>query len=81
MHNTADLQDFAIIGFKSLGRSTSSLVAVTGPKAKLVKENGVKMAEQVTQLQKNVDDNIDKVIRELDLFSEHIACFIFSRKF
>lgn len=63
VHNTGDIEEFFITGFKSLGRSTTSIVAVTGDRAKIAKQNGAKISEQVTQLQKSVDDNKDKVTR------------------
>lgn len=61
MYNTEDLQEFFITSFKSLGRSTTSLCAVTGTKAKLAKENGIKFSEEIAQLRKGFDDNKDKV--------------------
>lgn len=62
VYNAGDLEEFFITSFKSLGRSTTSLIAVTGPTAKLAYENGVKFSEEVARLQKAVGDNKDKVI-------------------
>lgn len=61
VHNSADLEDFYIISSKSLGRSTTSLRAVTGPQAKIANKVGLELIEEVTNLQKKIDDNIDKV--------------------
>lgn len=61
VYNTGDLEEFLITSFKSLGRSTTSITAVTGSKAKLAKENGTKLSEKIARLRKNLDDNKDKV--------------------
>lgn len=59
--STGDLLDFCIIGVKSLGRSVTSITAVTGEKAKLAKVNGVELSDEVESLEIFVSDNIDKV--------------------
>lgn len=46
---------------KSLGRSTTSITAVTGEKAKLARVNGVELIDEVNSLEIFVSDNIDKV--------------------
>ncbi|XP_072387690.1 alanine--tRNA ligase, mitochondrial isoform X1 [Diabrotica undecimpunctata] len=58
--NTADIEDFCITNIKSLGRSTSSLTAVTGERAQLVRRNGTQLVEQIEAFSKHVDDNMDK---------------------
>ncbi|XP_017775336.1 PREDICTED: alanine--tRNA ligase, mitochondrial isoform X2 [Nicrophorus vespilloides] len=58
--NTGDIGDFCMVSFKSLGRSTSSLYCVTGPRAKKARETGQELLNHVAQLQKSVNDNIDK---------------------
>lgn len=60
--NTIDIKDFCIIGFRSLGRSTTSLYAVTGERAELARRNGNELLESIAALQKSVNDNIDKVV-------------------
>lgn len=59
--NTSDIEDFCIINVKSLGRSTTSISAVTGDRAKLARSNGAELVEEIDALTKNIGDNIDKV--------------------
>lgn len=61
--NTSDINDFCIVGVKSLGRSTASIVAVSGPRAKIARQNGAEFMDQVDWIKIYVNDNIDKVIR------------------
>lgn len=61
MFKTSDIEDFCIIGFKSLGRSTMSIHAVTGERARMARKNGDEIFDDIMTLQKNVNDNIDKV--------------------
>lgn len=58
---TGDLIEFCITGIKSLGRSTVSITAVTGEKAKLARLNGTELIDEVASLEIFVKDNIDKV--------------------
>ncbi|KAJ8983104.1 hypothetical protein NQ317_001847 [Molorchus minor] len=58
--NTKDIEDFCIISLKSLGRSTASIMAVTGERAKLARANAVELTDEIDALIKNVDDNVDK---------------------
>ncbi|CAH0551677.1 unnamed protein product [Brassicogethes aeneus] len=58
--NTGDLEDFCIINLKSLGRSTASIIAVTGKRAKLAMDNAVQLRDDIEILKKTVADNIDK---------------------
>ncbi|XP_060519599.1 alanine--tRNA ligase, mitochondrial isoform X2 [Cylas formicarius] len=58
--NTSDLEDFCVIGMKSLGRSTQSVTAVTGDRAKLARQNAVRLSEEISLLKKSLGDNMDK---------------------
>ncbi|KAJ8925311.1 hypothetical protein NQ315_009141 [Exocentrus adspersus] len=58
--NTSDIEDFCIVNVKSLGRSTASISAVTGDRAKLAKSNGVELVEEIDTLTKHIADNVDK---------------------
>lgn len=59
--STGDIFDFCIVGVKSLSRSTTSITAVTGEKAKLARINGKELTDELESLRKFVSDNIDKV--------------------
>lgn len=54
MCNTADIKDFCIIHFKSLGRSTTSISAVTGDRAILAHKNAEQMLNDCSELQKSI---------------------------
>ncbi|XP_022915233.1 alanine--tRNA ligase, mitochondrial isoform X2 [Onthophagus taurus] len=58
--NTSDIIDFCVTGCKSLGRSTASIQAVTGYRAKIVRENGVQIVDDINTLKKNINNNSDK---------------------
>ncbi|XP_018576954.1 alanine--tRNA ligase, mitochondrial isoform X2 [Anoplophora glabripennis] len=58
--NTSDIGDFCIVNVKSLGRSTTSISAVTGDRAKLARSNAAELVEEIDALTKNIGDNIDK---------------------
>nr|XP_023017698.1 alanine--tRNA ligase, mitochondrial [Leptinotarsa decemlineata] len=58
--DTSDLEDFCIVNIKSLGRSIASISAVTGDRAKLARENGSEIVEEIDSLKVNISDNIDK---------------------
>lgn len=58
--NTGDLEDFCIISLKSLGRSTTSLHAVTGDRAKLARKNAEELQEDINIFKKSLDENLDK---------------------
>lgn len=66
--NTADIEDFCIISVKSLGRSTTSISAVTDDRAKLARSNAAELVEEIDALTKNIGDNIDKVRKNLKLY-------------
>ncbi|XP_057653456.1 alanine--tRNA ligase, mitochondrial [Diorhabda carinulata] len=59
--NTSDIDDFCLTNIKSLGRSTTSLTAITGEKARRAKQNGAQLLEQIESFSKHVDDNMDKL--------------------
>lgn len=61
MFNTSDIEDFCIVNVKSLGRSTTSISAVTGERAKVARLNAAELVEEIDALTKNIGDNIDKV--------------------
>ncbi|KAJ8935029.1 hypothetical protein NQ314_013054 [Rhamnusium bicolor] len=50
--NTSDIEDFCIISLKSLGRSTTSISAVTGDRAKLARSNAAELIEEIDILAK-----------------------------
>lgn len=59
--STGDVIDFCIVGVKSLGRSTTSVTAITGEKAKLARTNGMQLADEIESLTIFINDNVDKV--------------------
>lgn len=59
--NTSDLLDFCIVGNKSVGRSTTSIYAVTGKRAMLARENGRKLLEELQELKVKIEKNLDNV--------------------
>ncbi|KAG5900572.1 hypothetical protein JTB14_022877 [Gonioctena quinquepunctata] len=58
--NTSDIEDFCIVNVKSLGRSITSISAVTGERAKLARKNGAELIEEIDSLKVYIDDNMDK---------------------
>lgn len=62
VYNTGDIGNFCITNTKSLGRSTVSIHAITGAVAKQARNNGTMLEEHIMELQKNLNDNMDKVI-------------------
>ncbi|KAB0804027.1 hypothetical protein PPYR_00997 [Photinus pyralis] len=52
--NTSDLEDFCFIGMQSLGRTTTSLHAVTGYRAKLAQKNGSQLLQEMQKCQKQL---------------------------
>lgn len=58
--NTADIEDFCIISVKSLGRSTASIVAVTGNRATEARKNAMNLLNEISNVQKRL--NKEKVI-------------------
>lgn len=68
VENTNDLEGFSIINLKSLGRSTTSIYAVTGEKSKIAEKNGTLIFERVMKLKRNMlnkNDNPDLLESEL----------------
>ncbi|XP_025831649.1 alanine--tRNA ligase, mitochondrial isoform X2 [Agrilus planipennis] len=57
--NTADLEDFCIVKVQSLGRTTTSIYAVTNGRAMKARENGVAALDKIADLRKSLNDNID----------------------
>lgn len=55
--NTNDLVDMCMVAFRSLGRSTSALYAVTGTKAQLAIRNGAELMNDIKLLKRTVEDN------------------------
>lgn len=60
--NTADIKDFCIISVKSLGRSTASIVAVTGNRATQAKSNGKKLMQDVLNVEKRLKIEEQKIL-------------------
>ncbi|XP_076268548.1 alanine--tRNA ligase, mitochondrial isoform X1 [Rhynchophorus ferrugineus] len=58
--NTGDIEDFCIVSMKSLGRSTVSLHAVTGTRAKLARQNAQELYDDINVFKKTLSDNLDK---------------------
>ncbi|KAK5648526.1 hypothetical protein RI129_003418 [Pyrocoelia pectoralis] len=58
--NTSDLEDFCFIGMQSLGRTTTSLHAVTGYRAKLAKNNGLQLLQDLHKCEKQLKKYINK---------------------
>nr|CAI5830547.1 unnamed protein product [Callosobruchus analis] len=58
--NTGDIGDFCITSVKSEGRSTTSITAVTGDRAKLARANGAELLDEIHAVKTYVNDNIDK---------------------
>lgn len=57
--NTEDIEDFCIISSKSLGRSTVSLHAVTGERAKLARKNASELQDDITILKMTLSEHLD----------------------
>lgn len=55
--NTKDLIAMCMVGFRSLGRSTSAFYAVTGTKALLAIRNGAELMNDINTLKRTVEDN------------------------
>ncbi|CAH1117075.1 unnamed protein product [Phaedon cochleariae] len=60
VQNTMDIKDFCIVNVKSLGRSTTSITAVTGDRAEMARKYGMELSEEIDSLKMNINDNIDK---------------------
>lgn len=73
--NTSDIVDFCITNYKSLGRSTASLTAVTREKAVLAHKNGKILLEKVEKLQEKSFDNVDEVTKFIKNLKD-IYCII-----
>lgn len=61
VQNTSDIIDFCIVQLKSLGRSTASIYAVTGDRARTARSNAQILTENIENFEKTITDNIDKV--------------------
>ena len=61
MLNTEDLEDFCVIGLKSLGKSTVSLHAVSGKRARLARKNAEELGDDMAVFKKTYDEHLNKV--------------------
>jgi alanyl-tRNA synthetase len=68
LHNTKDIENFVIVGFKSASSGVKSVRCLTGDSARLARENGVKVCEDILSYQEKMSshcDNIDKGAMQL----------------
>jgi len=60
LHNTKDVDSFVIVGFKSGSGGVKSVRCLTGDNARLARQNGVKICENILSYQEKLSGNCDE---------------------